>query len=194
MSEIEEDLLGSFNQQIKYEFGAAYYYLAASAYLDTTNFSGMAAWMRQQSREEVEHALRFIQFLRDRGVRPTVQTVDQPDSEFGSPLDSFDRAIEQERSVTALIHGLYEKAGSKRDYAAQVMLQWFITEQAEEEKSLRSIVERLRMAGKDFASLLMLDRELAGRGQQLAGEKEAEVEDHKAPERPAIATASDGRS
>jgi ferritin len=192
MSEMEEDLLASFSQQIKNELGAAYYYLAASAYLDTANLSGMAAWMRHQSHEEVEHAFRFIRFLTDRGIRPTFQTVDQPDSSFGSPLDSFERAYEQEKRVTDLIHRLYEKASSKRDYAAQVMLQWFITEQVEEEKSIRSIAERLRMASKDFGALLMLDRGLASRGYQLADKKEAQVEEEAEPEAPVPATGSDG--
>lgn len=109
-------------------------------------------------------------------------------------MDSFERALAQEKRVTALIHLLYENAGSKRDYAAQVMLQWFITEQVEEEKSIRSIVERLRKADMDFAAVLIIDRELAGRREQLADGKEADDEEgHTALGALVTPTGSNGR-
>src|SRR5829696_677942 len=147
----------AINEQIKHEFFSSYLYLSMSAYFETLSLPGFARWMRVQSQEEHEHAMKFFDFLNDRGGSVELQALDQPAGEFQSPLD-------HERKVTALIHRLYELALKENDYATQTLLQWFITEQVEEEKNAGQIVEQLKMTGGEPSALLLLDRDLAGRG------------------------------
>lgn len=154
----------AINEQVKNELYSAYLYLSMSAYFEAVNLPGFAHWMRLQSQEEVSHAMKYFDFISDRGGRVVLQAIDQPPVEFQSPLDVFQRTLEHERKVTAMIHRLYELAVKENDYATQTELQWFITEQVEEEKRAHEIVERLKMIGDQGAALLMLDRQLGERG------------------------------
>jgi ferritin len=130
---------------------------------EAANLMGFGHWMRQQSREELEHAMKFFDFLLDRGEQVQLQAIEAPPYAFRSPLDTFEQALEHEKEITARINDLYELSVQENDYPAQVFLSWFITEQVEEEKSATDIVERLRMAGEDGAALLLLDGELGKR-------------------------------
>lgn len=154
---MNEQVLTAINEQINHELASAYAYLSACAYFEATNYPGFARWMRAQSREEVAHAMKFFDFVHDRGGRATLAAIGQPPADFASPLAVFQRALEHERKVTALIHNLYALAVRERDYPAQVLLQWFITEQVEEEKSASAMVEALTRAGEDARALLLLD-------------------------------------
>jgi ferritin len=154
----------AINDQIKHEFYSSYLYLSMSAYFETQSLPGFARWMRLQSQEEHEHAMKFFDFVNDRGGTIELQALDQPPGEFQSPLDVFEQALGHERKVTALINRLYELAIKESDYATQTLLQWFVTEQIEEEKNAGQIVEQLKMTGGEPSALLLLDRELAGRG------------------------------
>jgi ferritin len=161
---ISPTIQNAINEQIKHEFYSSYLYLSMSAYFETLSLPGFASWMRVQSQEEHEHAMKFFDFLNDRDGTVELQALDQPPGEFQSPLDVFEQALAHERKVTTLIHRLYEQALKENDYATQTLLQWFITEQVEEEKNASQIVEQLKMTGGDSTALLLLDRELAGRG------------------------------
>jgi ferritin len=161
LSKVIQDAI---NEQIKNELYSAYLYLSMSAHFEAVNLSGFAHWMRLQSQEEVMHAMKFFDFVNERGGCVALQAIDQPPIEFGSPLDVFEQTLEHERKVTALINGLYELALEENDYPAQVMLHWFIEEQVEEEDSAGQIVEMLKMIGDKTQALLMLDRELGRRG------------------------------
>lgn len=114
--------------------------------------------------------MKIFDFLNDRGARVELQAIDQPPGSFASPLDAFTHSLEHERQVTGLIHDLYSLALEKRDYPAQVLLQWFITEQVEEEKNAAQAVEELKLAGDDPSALLLLNTQLAAR---TAGSAEA---------------------
>jgi ferritin len=149
--------------QIRHEFYAAYLYLSMAGSFEAANLTGFAHWMRHQAKEETEHAMKFFDFLLDRGEQVRLGAIDAPPYAFRSPLDTFEQALEHEKEVTSLIHDLYDLAVREQDYPAQVLLNWFVTEQVEEEKSATEIVERLRMAGEDGAALLLLDRELGER-------------------------------
>ncbi len=153
----------AMGEQVKHEFYAAYLYLSMAGSFETANLSGFAHWMRAQAREEQEHALKFFDFLLDRGEQVRLRSIEEPPYAFRSPLDTFEQALEHEKHVTSLIHNLYELAGRENDYPAQVFLNYFVAEQVEEEKSATEIVERLRMAGEDGAALLLLDREMGER-------------------------------
>ncbi len=153
----------AINDQIHHELYSAYIYLSMVAYFESKNLEGFAHWMRLQAQEEVAHAMRLFDHVHDRGGRVVLQAVDQPPAEFESPLDVFQKALEHERNVTGMIHRLYELARQENDYPTQVMLQWFIDEQVEEEKTAEGVVEQLRMAGGDATALLMLDAKLGAR-------------------------------
>ena len=151
------------NLQIQDEFQASYLYLAISAYCEEQNLPGFAAWLRAQSEEERTHALRLFDFLLRREGHIELQEIGQPPSGFGSPLDMFEAVLEHEKKVTKRIDKAYRAALEERDNATAVELQWFITEQVEEEKTAGDVVAQLRMAGNDTVALLMVDREMATR-------------------------------
>jgi ferritin len=153
----------AINEQIKNEFYSAYFYLSMSGYFETSNLPGFANWMRIQYEEELVHALKFFDFVNARDGRVTLQAIEQPPSDFKSPLDVFQHALEHERKVTEMINQLYALAMKESDYPAQVLLQWYVSEQVEEEKNANNIVEQLKMIGDNGSALLILDRELGAR-------------------------------
>jgi ferritin len=153
----------ALNDQIQKEFHSAYIYLSMSAYFEAENLPGAASWMRKQAGEEQEHALKIFDFVIDRGGRITLQAIGQPPADFASPLAIFEAAYAHEQKVTQSIHDLYALALRENDYPTQVMLQWFIDEQVEEEKNSSAIMAQLKMVGDSPAALLMIDRQLAAR-------------------------------
>ncbi len=161
--ELNAVLVNRINAQIKHELYSAYLYLSMSAYCETLNLGGFANWMRKQSAEEVEHAMKFFAYVNDRGGRVVLHAIEQPPVDFGTPLEVFQAVLEHEQKVTALIHELYALAVAEKDYAAQVMLHWFIDEQVEEEKNATDIVAQLEMIGGHANGLLMLDHQLGAR-------------------------------
>jgi ferritin len=153
----------AMNEQIKNELFSAYQYLSMAAYCESENLPGFARWMRAQSREETEHAMKLYDFILDRNGRVELRGIDGPVVEFGSPLEVFERALEHEKKVTAMINDLYGLAVRENDYASQTFLQWFVTEQVEEEKYTGDVVETLKMVGDKSEALFLLDRELGQR-------------------------------
>ncbi len=153
----------AMNDQIGKEFNAAHFYLAMSVWFAQQNLDGFAKWMRLQSQEESSHALKLMDYLLDRGAEVSLQAVERPKTTWKTPLAAFKAAAKHEAEVSASILSLYELAGQSGDPTTQVMLQWFLTEQVEEEKSSEAIVERLRLVGESPPGLLMLDRQLGER-------------------------------
>jgi ferritin len=153
----------AINEQIKNELYSAYLYLSMAVHFESSNLPGFAHWMKIQASEEVKHAMKFFDYIFERGGKVMLKAIDQPPAEFKAPVDIFKMAHEHEKKVTAMIHKLYELALKENDYPSQVMLQWFIKEQVEEEKSAEGIVEQLKMAGDSSAALLMADRQFAAR-------------------------------
>ncbi|ANT64376.1 MULTISPECIES: ferritin [Prosthecochloris] len=161
---ISKTLQKAINDQIQKEFYSSYLYLSMAAYAESENLPGFAHWLRLQQQEEQGHAMKLYKYLNERGGRVELQAIEQPPTEFSSPTKMFEEVLEHERFVTASINKLYEKALKENDYAAQIMLQWFIEEQVEEEATASEILETLKMAGEKGQALLMLDRQLARRG------------------------------
>jgi ferritin len=153
----------AMNEQIKNELYSAYIYLSMSAYFESINLPGAAHWMRLQSQEEVEHAMKFFEHINERGGRVSLMAIDAPPVEFDSPLAAFQMAYEHEQKVTGMIHNIYRLAIEEKDYAANTMLQWFVDEQVEEEKSAQEVVDNLEMIGDNKMGLFMLDRGLGQR-------------------------------
>lgn len=153
----------ALNKQIKMELSSSYSYLGMSAYCELNNFLGSAQWMRLQSQEEQVHAMKLYDFLIARGCEIKLQALDAPPSRFKSIPDVFATALQQEHAVSESINDLYELAHQEKAFAALVELQWFITEQVEEEKSVREIVAKFEMLKDDPSAMLDLDRELGER-------------------------------
>ena len=156
----------AINEQIKNELHSAHQYLSMSAYCESVTLPGFAHWMRAQAQEEREHAMKFYDFLLNRKGRVILQAIDQPVVEFGSPRQVFEQALDQEQKVTAQINELYGLTASENDYASQVFLQWFLTEQVEEEKNVGDVLETLTMLGDEGETLFLFDRELGKRGKE----------------------------
>lgn len=151
------------NEQIAHEFHAAYVYLSMAAHFEAQNYEGFARWMRLQAKEETGHAMRLFDYLVERGERIELGAIAQPGVDYGTPLEAFRTALEHERKVTGQINAIYEAAVDAKDYPTQVMLQWFIQEQVEEEDVTGTAVERLEMAGDNKAALLFLDGKFGAR-------------------------------
>jgi ferritin len=160
---LSKKISDEMNAQIKHEFASAYLYLAMSARFEADNLPGFAHWMRLQAQEEVEHAMKFYNYIFDRGGSVVLQAIEQPPSEFGTPLEAFQKALEHEKKVTALINNIYASADKENDYASKVFLNWFVEEQVEEEKNATAVVETLKLIGDSKNGLFMLDRQLGSR-------------------------------
>ncbi len=161
---IDQKVQNAMNEQIKNELFSAYLYLSMAAYFEEKNLAGFAHWMRVQSREEQEHALKFYDFIHDRGGKVTLMAIEQPKTGWKSALDAFNDAYAHEQLVTGMVNKIYETALQEKDYPAQIMLQWFINEQVEEEKNASQIVEQLKLIEERGTAVLMLDHQLSKRG------------------------------
>jgi ferritin len=160
----------SICDQINNELFSSYSYLAMAAWCEHQQFIGCAQWLRIQSQEEYGHAMRLLDFLLARNAVVKLKPIAAPEAEFESVATVFEKALEQEKRVTEQIDALYELAFQEKQFAALVELEWFITEQVEEEKTSREIVHKFNLVKNDPASLLDLDRELGGRVAAAAGE------------------------
>src|SRR5262245_44495320 len=153
----------SINEQINNELFSSYSYLSMAAWCEHNQFLGCAHWLRLQSEEERGHAMRLHDFLIARNCRVLFKPIAQPEVEFKSVVEVFEKSLAQEQKVTAQIDSLYEMAFTEKAFAALVELEWFITEQVEEEKTAREVVHKMHMVAGDPASLLDMDRELGSR-------------------------------
>jgi ferritin len=163
---ISNSMQETINEQINKEFYSAYLYLSMAAYFETKNLPGFAKWMRIQAGEEQEHGMKLFEHLVDRGSKVELKPIAGPETDWKTNLDVFKQAQAHEAEVTASINGLYELALKEKDYPAQVLLQWFITEQVEEEKNAADIVQQLELIDAKGTAVLMLDHQLGKRGKE----------------------------
>lgn len=162
---ISKAMQDAINEQINKEFFSSYLYLSMAAYFENKNLAGFAKWMHVQEGEERAHGMKLYEFLVDRGGRVLLKPIAAPETDWKTSLDLFRQVAEHEAAVTASIHALYALAAKENDYAAQVMLQWFITEQVEEEKNATEIVQQLELVEARGTAVLMLDHRLGKRGE-----------------------------
>ncbi len=166
---LSQKIQDALNAQINLELSSSYHYLGMSAFFESTALPGMAMWMRVQSEEERLHAMKLFDHMCDRGGTVVLQPVAQPKQSYDTPLSVFEVALENEQKVTAAINSLYALAQAEQDYPSQVLLQWFITEQVEEEKVAQQAIDQLRRAGEDPSAILMLDQHFGNRPTADAG-------------------------
>jgi len=159
----------AINDQIAKEFYASYLYLSMVAYFEDQNLPGFAHWMRMQTDEERGHAMRLFDYLIEAGGRVKLSAIAEPQAEFSGPLQVMEASLEHEQKVTASIRKIYELAEQEKDYATQLHLQWFISEQLEEEKNVGDVIARLKLAGDNKVALMFIDRELGSRQPEAEG-------------------------
>jgi ferritin len=157
------DVLRAINVQINSEFSAWYQYLAMAAFCDREKFTGAARWLQGQSAEEYQHGMKLFNFLLARDSAVELIAIEQPKRDWTSFGEVFEQALQQEMRVTEQINSLYELCFKAKAFAEMTELQWFLTEQVEEEKTARGWVAKFRLVGDDPGSLLDLDRELGAR-------------------------------
>ncbi|HXI28290.1 MAG TPA: ferritin [Vicinamibacterales bacterium] len=156
-------VLNAINEQINSEFEASYTYLAMAGFCDQQKFLGAAKWLRMQSDEERQHGLKLFDFVLARDGKVDLHSIDQPKVGFESLAAVFEQALAHEQRVTTEINSLYELCFTQKAFAEMTELQWFLTEQVEEEKTAREIVAKFRLVKNDPAAILDLDRELGAR-------------------------------
>jgi len=160
---LSENMQGKLNDQLNAEAYSAYLYMSMCAYFESLDMAGFANWMRVQAQEEALHATKFFSFINERSGRVTLKAIDAPPTDWASPENAFEAVYAHEQKVTGLINSLVGAAQSEGDFATVTFLQWFVSEQVEEESSANQVLRNLKLAGRDGAGLLMLDRELAQR-------------------------------
>jgi ferritin len=163
---ISAALQKAINEQINKELYSSYLYLSMAAYFEGQNLPGFAKWMYVQTGEEREHGMKFYEYLVDRGAKVELKTIAAPATVWKSSLEVFKEVQKHEAFVTASINSLYELALGEKDYPSQILLQWFISEQVEEEKNAAEIVQQLELIDAKGTAVLMLDHQLGHRGKE----------------------------
>ena len=170
---ISEKMQDAINGQINAELYSSYLYLSMNAYFKSINLDGFANWMHYQAQEELAHAMKLYDFINQRGGRVNLLKIEAPPSQWNSPQAVFEATLEHEQKVTGLINELVELALAEHDHASNIFLQWFVSEQVEEEESVTGVLEQLKLMGEAKGGLFMIDRELAKRSPEIAsGESE----------------------
>lgn len=159
---ISKKMEKAINEQIKWEFYSAYLYLAMSAWFERQGLPGCANWMRVQREEETFHAMKFLDYLLERGGSVQLQAIDAPESVWKSPAAVFEHTQKHEAEVTRRINALMDLAMKEKDHAAVIFVQWFVSEQVEEEASVAAVLDKVKLVG-DGPSFYLLDQELAAR-------------------------------
>ena len=160
---LSKKMTAALNGQINAEIYSSYMYLSMSAWCEQTGLAGFANWMRQQAQEEMFHAMKFFNFVNERGGRVVLEEIAKPPTEWESALDVFTATLAHERKVTGLINDLTNLALDERDHATNIFLQWFISEQVEEEAGVGAVLDKLKLTDKDTSGLFALDQELGRR-------------------------------
>jgi len=161
---ISKTMQDAINAQINKEMFSSYLYLSMAAYFENTGLSGAAKWMYVQSGEETEHAMKFFAHLIDRGGKVELAAIAAPETAWAGPMAAFKAVSEHEQMITKSIYDLYEVALAEKDYPAQVLLQWYINEQVEEEKNATQVIESMSRIEAHETAILQLDHQLAKRG------------------------------
>lgn len=160
---ISDKLQDAINHQINRELFSEYYYLSMASFFNSTGLSGFENFFLVQVEEERFHAMKMYRFLNERGGRVCLKAIETPKTEFKSPLEVFELAYEHEKLVSGLINDLMDLAIAENDHACRNFLNWFVEEQVEEEASMDTILNKLKLVNGEGHGLLMLDSELAQR-------------------------------
>ena len=153
----------AINKQINAELWSAYLYLSMSAYFESENLPGFANWMKVQYQEEVSHAMKFFDYINERGGRVNLMPIAEVKTDWKDAVSIFEETLANEQKVTGMINSLVDLAILEKDHASNNMLQWYVDEQVEEEANADALLQQLKMLNNNQQGLLMLDRELQNR-------------------------------
>jgi ferritin len=165
-SMIGKKIEDAINNQINLEQYSAQLYLAMSGHCEGKSFRGFAHWLRVQAAEETEHAMKLVSFLLDRGGRLELRGIAAPPAEFGTVTQTFEKILAHEQSITVKINALFELSRAERDWASELALQWYVTEQVEEEANVGQILDQLKAVGEQGGGIWYLDSKM---GKRVAG-------------------------
>lgn len=160
---MDKKMLDAMNEQLREEINSAYLYLAMSSDMKAKNYNGTANWFRVQATEESVHSMKFYNFIHDMGEQPILPAIEKPQMSWDSALDAFKATLAHEKHITSCIHKLVKLAREIGDMATEAFLQWFVTEQVEEEATADEIIQQIMMIGESPQTLFLLDRELGAR-------------------------------
>lgn len=160
---MKERIENALNEQLNWELFSSYLYLSMAAHFHSKGLSGFAKWMRVQALEELTHAAKFFDFILERGGAVHLDRIEKPPSHWESPLMVFQEALGHEEKVTERINRLVELAREEKDHATEIFLQWFVTEQVEEEASALDVIQKLKLVGDHPGGLFSLNQELGQR-------------------------------
>jgi ferritin len=160
---LSEKMSKALNDQVTAEFYSSYFYLSMHTYFESLNLAGFAHWMRYQAQEEMMHGMKIYDFINERGGNIILKSIDKPPSDWSSVLDVFEKVFAHEQKVTGMVNNLVDIAIEERDHATNGFLQWFVSEQVEEEANVGGIVNKLVMVKDDPAGLFVMDQELGKR-------------------------------
>lgn len=158
---MNEKIYKALNEQIKHELYSSFLYLSIASYFDNVPLNGMYLWFKKQAEEEHEHAMKIYQYINDRNMQVEIPAIAKPPAKFNSILEIFEQALAHEQKVTNWIYEIYDMAVESKDHATHVFLQWFITEQVEEEKNAQDNLDQIKLIGDDKAALFVLDQNFA---------------------------------
>ena len=153
----------ALNGQINAEMYSSYMYLSMSAWFEQQGLAGLAKWMNQQAQEEMFHAMKLFKFVNERGGRVLLDAIAKPPTDWKSATDVIQATLKHEQKVTGLINGLVDLAFDERDHATNIFLQWFVSEQVEEEDNVGAVLDKLKLIGKETSGLFTLDQEMGQR-------------------------------
>ena len=156
-------IIQALNDQVNKEFFSAYFYLSMQAYFSSSNLDGFANYFRVQVQEERDHALGFFNYLNKIGGKITLTEIKEPQNGFSSPQEVFELALKHEQFITQSIYELMNISREIKDHTTEIFLQWYITEQVEEEENMGRVLNKLKLIKGDGAGLFMIDSELAQR-------------------------------
>jgi ferritin len=168
---MNKEIEAAFNEHLNAELYSSYLYLSMANYFAAENLEGMTSWMQVQAEEERLHSMKFLEHINERGGRVVLKQIDEPKIEWSSPLEAFQDAYEHECLISSKINTLVDLSVQHSDHAANTFLQWFVTEQVEEEATALSIVEKLKKIGDNPLGLFMVDDQL---GQRTVAASEAQ--------------------
>ena len=160
---IKDKVLKALDKQINMELNSSYIYLAMSSFFYEENLNGFATWFRIQSAEEYGHAMKIFDYIHQANANVNLLQIDEPKSGWKTALDVFEDTYKHEQKVTASIYNLVDLAITEKDHATNNFLQWFVSEQVEEESTALTILEKVKLVGDNKSGLFLLDRELGQR-------------------------------
>ena len=160
---LSKKMTSALNEQINKEMYSAFLYMAMSSYSDSIGLKGFANWFMVQYHEEMDHAMKIYNYLQDQGEQVKLKAIAEPPSTFESAMDMFHKTLKHEKKVTKSINDLVDLAIAEKDHATQIFLQWFVTEQIEEEANDNEIIDKLKLVGEKGNGLFMVDKELGAR-------------------------------